>query len=240
MSDNLRKQIIRLAYRNPKLRPQLLPLLRMKAAGIFDEEYPSNEIEVYLPLSLIGKALDFEFNPRDFDRKIVEDFCASLQEKLRKKYHADPTFVGYKLLGNKIEIRTIPEDWEHTVRSYVENNMVSSKGADRSTSETVVQYAVRELFKGKSPAVAAKTTAKKLSGGTNMFLGPGITLIDPVKLEEALWKHMLKYALDGTKHYTPGMEQHSMGGTAEYFNLKKSPALLAKFKKMFDEAWSHR
>jgi len=94
-----------------------------------------------------------------------------------------------------------------------------SDGTDRSDSGVVVQYAVQFQFKGKSPAAAAKATAKKLSGHTNMFLGPGVTLIDPKKLEQALWSNMVDSALEGAKRMKPGMGHIAVQATASKFGL---------------------
>lgn len=70
----------------------------------------------------------------------------------------------------------------------------SAEKVDRSTDDNVVQYAVITLMKGKSPASAAKSTAKKLSGGQNMFLGPGISIIDPDKLEKAIYEYLMDFS----------------------------------------------
>jgi hypothetical protein len=69
---------------------------------------------------------------------------------------------------------------------------------DRSTDETVVEYAIHEVFKNKTPKQAAAATAKKLSGGWNMMLGPGITIVDPKKLESAIWDRFLEKTKVGT------------------------------------------
>jgi hypothetical protein len=68
---------------------------------------------------------------------------------------------------------------------------------DFSDTFTVVEYAVRNMFKKKSPAVAAKMTVKSLAGSSNMFIGGGqyIVQIDPKKLENALYNRMVEYAL---------------------------------------------
>ena len=55
-------------------------------------------------------------------------------------------------------------------------------GTDQSTEPNVVEYAVQSMFKGQTLVGAARSTARKLSGHQNMFLGPGVTLVDPKKL----------------------------------------------------------
>lgn len=66
---------------------------------------------------------------------------------------------------------------------------------DRSTDETVMEYAKQFLLKKKvkTIAAAARSTAKKLSGGENMMLGPGVTMIDAKKLEAALKEYIRDY-----------------------------------------------
>jgi len=100
---------------------------------------------------------------------------------------------------------------------------------DRSTHDTVVEYAVRTMMKGKSPTSAAKDTVKKLSGSENMFFGPGITLIDPKTLEGALWDRMVKFTVDRVHRIKPGMEHYALDGTIQHFN--QAPGLRAELKK---------
>lgn len=100
---------------------------------------------------------------------------------------------------------------------------------DRSTSPTVVEYAVQSMFKGQSLQQAAKTTAKKLSGGTNMFLGPGVTLINPKSLEEALWTRLVTLAVTAIPKFKAGKEHYAIDGILSQFNQK--PKLRAEFKK---------
>lgn len=92
---------------------------------------------------------------------------------------------------------------------------------DRSTDPTVVEYAVRELFKNKGPAAASRFTAKKLSGQENPFLGPGVTVIDPASLEGALWSRLVEHAVSGMAHMKPGFEHVAIGATVNQFYLKK-------------------
>lgn len=68
---------------------------------------------------------------------------------------------------------------------------------DRSADETVVEYAIREVHKNKTPKQAALATTKKLSGGQNMMLGSGTTIVDPKKLEDAIWGRFLAKAKFG-------------------------------------------
>lgn len=85
-----------------------------------------------------------------------------------------------------------------------------------SLNQTVVQYAVQEMFKGKSPAVAARNTAQRLNGGTNMFIDSAHEVgIDPTELEDALWKNMADYAT--AYPIKPGDERNVARGTLMYF-----------------------
>jgi hypothetical protein len=63
---------------------------------------------------------------------------------------------------------------------------------DHSSDPTVLEYAMQTIQKGKSPSAAAKSTAKKLSGTSNLFIGgSGQVSIDPKKLEAAIWERMV-------------------------------------------------
>jgi len=89
--------------------------------------------------------------------------------------------------------------------------------ARHSLNQTVVQYAVQQMFKGKSPAIAARNTAQRLNGGTNMFIDSAHEVdIDPVELEEALWENMADYATKSP--IKPGDERNVARGTLMYFN----------------------
>jgi hypothetical protein len=103
-----------------------------------------------------------------------------------------------------------------------------AEGTDRSTNPTVVEYAVQDLFKGKSPAAAAKATAKKLSGHENFFLGTGVSTIDPQALEAALWDRLATFAAKDVASLKIGKEHYALGGTLQHFNQK--PALRARLK----------
>jgi hypothetical protein len=93
---------------------------------------------------------------------------------------------------------------------------------DRSVNPTVVEYAVQDLFKGKSPAAAAKATAKKLSGTDNFFIGPGVSTIDPKGLEAALWQRLAEFAAKGATSFKAGKEHWALGGTITHFHQKST------------------
>jgi hypothetical protein len=116
----------------------------------------------------------------------------------------------------------------------------TTSGEDRSTNPTVVEYAAIEMRKGKSPLAAANRTAKKLSGGENMFLGPGVTVIDPKKLEGALWDRMAEDAAKGLVHFREGKEHYVLGGTLQFykqapFGGASKPAARSKLKALVIE-----
>ena len=116
----------------------------------------------------------------------------------------------------------------------------TSSGEDRSTNSTVVEYAAIEMRKGKSPMAAANRTAKKLSGGTNMFLGPGVTTIDPKKLEGALWDRMAEHAAKGLVHLREGKEHYTLDGTLQFykqapFGGASKPAMRSRLKTLVIE-----
>ncbi len=115
--------------------------------------------------------------------------------------------------------------------------LLARGGTDRSTSETVIEYAVQDLMKGKSPAAAAGRAARRLSGGENMFLGPGVSVIDPARLETALWDRLAERVVKSLRHYAVGKEHYALEGTLHYFNQIKlgelpKPAVRAKLKAL--------
>jgi hypothetical protein len=105
---------------------------------------------------------------------------------------------------------------------------------DRSDHPTVVEYAVRTMMKGKSPASAAKDTVKKLSGSENIFFGPGVTTIDPKKLEDALWARLVACAIHSMKHIREGKEHFALDGTLSHFDQK--PSMRKELKRRTIEA----
>jgi hypothetical protein len=99
--------------------------------------------------------------------------------------------------------------------------VADDSGVDFSTHDTVVEYAVREMFKGKSPEAAAKRTAQKLSGAQNLFLGSDVVSIDPKKLEAALWNRMVENVISNIKRFKPGTENIALAATIQFFKQKK-------------------
>lgn len=95
-------------------------------------------------------------------------------------------------------------------------------GTDRSANSTIVEYAVQNLFKGQSPAKAAKTTAKKHSGSENMFFGAGVTLIDPAKLEDALWDRLVDFNLKGLASFKADKAHWTLDSTLQHFRQAAS------------------
>jgi hypothetical protein len=115
----------------------------------------------------------------------------------------------------------------------------SPEGTDRSTHPTVVEYAVQDLFKGKSLAAAANRAAKKFSGGENMFFGSGVTLIDPRALEAALWNRLAEHAAKSISKY-PSNAEGWLNGTLQHFGQtpfggQSKPALVTKLKALVIE-----
>jgi hypothetical protein len=105
-------------------------------------------------------------------------------------------------------------------------------GKDRSTHAAVIEYAVQDLFKGKSPKTAAKNTAKKLSGVPNMFLGvhpPDIVKIDALQLEDAVWERLVDNVLKGIASFKPDKAHWALDSTIMHFRQK--PNLRAELKR---------
>lgn len=111
----------------------------------------------------------------------------------------------------------------------------ANSGADRSTHPNVVEYGVREMMKGKSPAAAAKSTAKKLGGAANMFLGSPTepVVIEPDVLEMALWDRLSDFTVQAISKIKPGMEHYALDGTLQHFRQapKIRPVLKAHVQK---------
>jgi hypothetical protein len=119
----------------------------------------------------------------------------------------------------------------------VTEELLARGAVDRSTNPTVVEYAVQDLFKGKSLAVAAKRTVEKLSNSENMFLGPGVTVIDAAQLEAALWDRLAESVVKSLPRLAPGKEHYALDGTLGYFKqfklgTKPKPAVRARLKKL--------
>jgi hypothetical protein len=110
-----------------------------------------------------------------------------------------------------------------------EKALLAAGGTDRSNHETVVEYGVQMLFKGKNPKNAASATTKKLSGTENIFLGPGLSIVNANKLEENLWERLIDFASSGMKKMKAGFEHYSIDGTLQHFNQK--PDLRSKLKE---------
>lgn len=105
-------------------------------------------------------------------------------------------------------------------------------GKDRSTNDTVVEYAVQNLFKRQSPKKAAENTAKKLSGSPNMLLGvhpPDVVKIDPRRLEDAVWDRMVDFTLSGIASFKPDKAHWALDSTLQHFHQR--PSQRAQLKK---------
>ena len=108
-----------------------------------------------------------------------------------------------------------------------------------STHPTLVEYAIRSLFKGQSPRKAASTTAQKHHGSTNLFMG-GTDLIEinVFELEEAIWKRLVDTTLVAISHIKPGKEHFALDGILQRYNQK--PSLRKKLKiKVIDTIGSN-
>ncbi len=108
-----------------------------------------------------------------------------------------------------------------------------AEGTDRSANFNVVEYAVRDMFKGKSISAAAKATAKKFSGFENWVFGPGVTTIDPKALETALWDRMAEHAVNTLPSYKAGKEHWVLGGTLQFYRQK--PTARTRLKALIIE-----
>lgn len=101
---------------------------------------------------------------------------------------------------------------------------------DASTHGTVVEYAVRECFKHRTPATAARITREKLGGSANLFIGGGTEVIDidEEKLEMAIWDRIREACLYSLKYIKPGFEHVAIAGTLEQFGQKATKQNLVR------------
>ena len=107
---------------------------------------------------------------------------------------------------------------------------MTDESTDRSTHPTVVEYAVQTMIKrGAGPAAAAKDTVKKLSGYENLFLGPGVSIIEPLPLESALWDRLVDFTINGIQKIKPGFEHYALDGTVSHF--RQRPSVRPKLKE---------
>ena len=105
-------------------------------------------------------------------------------------------------------------------------------GKDQSTHPTVVEYAVQDLFKGKTPKKAAEITAKKLSGAPNMFLGvhpPDVVKIDARQLENAVWNRIVDVAIKGVASFKPDKAHWALDSAINHF--RQRPTLRVELKR---------
>jgi hypothetical protein len=105
--------------------------------------------------------------------------------------------------------------------------------SDHSKHSVVVQYAVIEMQKKKSPKTASEITAKKLSGASNLFIGSGMDIvsIDPVTLENHLYEIMVQNIIDNISRYKPEVAyDYSLLGTLGLYRQDKKVG--KKLKKM--------
>lgn len=104
---------------------------------------------------------------------------------------------------------------------------------DKSEHPTVIEYAVQEMFKKKSPRAAARATAKKLAGSENLFLGGGVVEIDATRLEQALWQRLADHTLQMRQHYREGIPLlYIAEGTAQHF--KQKPGIAAEIVRRIE------
>ena len=111
---------------------------------------------------------------------------------------------------------------------------IGSDQKDHSTHPTVVQYGVQHMLKGKSPWVAAKVTAQKLNGYTNLFISSDApTKIDPVLLEKALWDYLADGVIEQFQKIKPGKEDYALDAKIQQF--RQSPKIRPRLKAIVIE-----
>ena len=108
------------------------------------------------------------------------------------------------------------EGSQFTIPSVVKNNIQYTE--DNPIHENLVEYAVRDLFKGKSLKNTVSSVHKKFNNQNNMFLG-GDVKFEKQHLHKAVMDRVANNALNGVNHIKEGMEHMSLGGTADQFNI---------------------
>lgn len=93
----------------------------------------------------------------------------------------------------------------------------------------LIEYATRELFKGKSLTSVSKAVAKKFDGSDNVFLG-GHVSVTPQQLEHALLTDKAKEAMRFLGQLKPELSHEkkmeiAVGGTADRFNIPEEKLL---------------
>ena len=109
---------------------------------------------------------------------------------------------------------------------------------DDSTNGTVVEYAVLNLFKRMSVEKAARVTAEKLSGKSNIFIGGGITSIDPKRLETAIWDRLIRHTMKGIAMEKSGKEEYALINTVDKFLLGKKDQ--KTLKSLVESEWGQK
>ena len=111
---------------------------------------------------------------------------------------------------------------------------------DYSNHPTIVEYAVRECHKHKSPKAAAAATKRKLAGSPNLIIGGGIEIveIDEQELENQIWFRMAERLIQCVPNMNmdaPNAEDYLFGSILSEFSQKITP----KNKSQLKEAVAH-
>lgn len=104
---------------------------------------------------------------------------------------------------------------------------------NHSSHPVVVEYAVRECFKRRTPRKAAETMMDKLAGSPNLFIGGGqeTVVIDANELERQIWVRMAARAVSAASRMKPGNEQMALEATLEEYGQKVTPKNLATLQE---------
>ena len=101
----------------------------------------------------------------------------------------------------------------------IQKQLESRAVGHHSRNQTVVEYAAQTMVKGKSPRASARSTAKKLSGSTNMFIDSSgaVIEIDERELEAALWDRLADLVIRAYPKYAVGKEDWAIDGVLQHF-----------------------
>jgi hypothetical protein len=88
--------------------------------------------------------------------------------------------------------------------------------------ENIVEYAIREVMKGKKPSTAARITRDRHRNSHNVFLGGNVGELSTILIEDRIWSRLVQFAKSGMASMKPGMEHYAIGSTIHHFNLPMS------------------
>lgn len=114
---------------------------------------------------------------------------------------------------------------------------------DFSSHPTIVEYAIRECFKHKSPKAAAAATKRKLAGSPNLLVGGGteVVEIDEQQLENQIWLRMAARTIQAFENLRPDFKARpdSLRWVVEGILQEFAQKVVPKNVQQLEEAVKH-